>query len=141
MDLKHNVLFKGGIIMKSLFELLYTNGRCDVDPLSPTKCYCCGKLSKRSDLIHKERSMFPPSTICRKSREIYDEFFEDCEDPLEASDLMVKKLGEEKASEIQLEVHISTNIDHTYECIDCAILHDEAYHEKLNARSSEEGSA
>ena len=127
--------------MKSLLELIYPNQKIDIDPLSPKKCDCCGKLSKRSDLIHLGRSMVPPSTICRKSRKIYDEFFEDCEDPYEASDLMVKKLGEEKATEIQVEVSIAGTIVHTYECKDCDILDDDEYHEIRNARISKEGSA
>jgi hypothetical protein len=139
MDLKHNVLLKGGIIMKSLLELIYPNQKIDIDPSSPQKCDCCGRLLKRSDLIHKGRSMVPPSTICRKSREIYDEFFEDCEDPLEASDLMVKKLGEEKATEIQIEVSVAGTSVTGYECKDCAILDDEAHHEKRRARRSEKG--
>jgi len=72
---------------------------------------------------------------------LYDQFFQDCNDPIEASDLMVKKLGEEKTLQIQLEVSVAGSTMSTNECKDCAILDDEAYHEKVRARSSEEGSA
>jgi hypothetical protein len=129
--------------MESIFVIIPNrNSDIDLDSLYPKKCQCCGSSSEPSSyLIHKLRSMFPPSTACKKSRKIYDEYFQDCEDPFEASDLMVKELGEEKADEIQWEVHLSTNLVHTYECKDCAALDDESYHEKRRGRRSEEGSA
>ena len=118
------------------------NCNIDIDSLYPNKCECCGSSSEPSSyLIHKARPMIPPSSMCRRSREIYDEYFQECEDPFEAYDLMEKELGEEKACQINLEVQIATTIVHSYECKDCAALDDEAYHEIRNARRSEEGSA
>ena len=103
-------------------------------------CDRCGRFLESSDLIKKRRSMIPPNAICRISRKLYDEFFGNCktgEDCMKASDLMVKKLGEEKATQIQLEVSSVLTTVLGYECKDCALLKDNVHHEILGARSIE----
>ena len=91
------------------------------------------------------RPEIPPKSICKKSLKIYDQFFGHCdteEDFIKASEFMDKKLGEEKASQIEIEHYVFTNlITGSNECANCDLLDDDEYHEIRDARMSKEGSA